>query len=145
MRNTINCTMVLMVVFLTHCVVNSLATLNAQSDNVTGMLATVMRQLAVVTENQAATNKKLDDSISTVTELQQTVARLTDRMSAVEELTDRMSAEELTDRMSAVEELTDRMSAVEELTDRMSAVELTADEVSYSCCGTETREGETVE
>ena len=77
--------MILIAALLTHCVVSSSAA--GQSDDVTGMLATVMRQLAVVTENQAATNKKLDDSISTVTELQQTVARLTERINTIEERT----------------------------------------------------------
>ena len=76
-----------MVAFLTHCVVNCLATLNAQPDDVTGMLATVLHQLMVMTENQATTNQKLDDSISTTAELQQTVARLTERINAIEERT----------------------------------------------------------
>ena len=52
----------------------------AQSDDGIGMLATVVHQLGVMTDNLAATNQKLDEIISTVTELQQTAARLTDRM-----------------------------------------------------------------
>ena len=76
-----------MAVLLTHCVVNSLATLNAQPDDVTGMLATVMHQLTMVTDDVAAISQKMDETVLTTAELQQTVARLTERINAIEERT----------------------------------------------------------
>ena len=85
MRHTVNCSMILIIALLIHFVVSSSA--EPQPDDVTGMLATVMHQLEVVTENQAETNQKLDETITAMTELQQTVARLTERVSAVEEVT----------------------------------------------------------
>ena len=85
MSNTINYTPILIAVLLTHGMVSSTA--EAQPGDVTGMLATVMHQLAVVTDNLAATNQKLDESISTMSELQQTVYGLADRINTLEERT----------------------------------------------------------